>query len=1290
MARKLSCRNFAGILVLFSVLGAVSFGQEMAPPPFLDTDQSELTVNPGDGLTVTCKGSAPLSWSHPENFGADTASKISIDPLGNETMMGEYASILTIRNMTSSDTGRYRCYYSDTLPSDIEDSYNAASVYAFVKEASQLFVMMTPMNVLTTQKYRPVTIKCLVTDPEAEVTLWTKTPEKQIIVDGSEITYDKTMGFTLYNPTPRNNGPHMCKATVGNTTVESQTFYLFYFGEAQMPYPKLTTNSPLVTVGETFRLKCEVRGPLDGLLFFNWSLPGADVIGGGIIQNDSKKEEDSGTERYMLFTSVLTVREATVANGGEYVCHARNRAGSANDKIRVNVLESGYIHLECADGNTTQAMVGTRHKIICSVNAYPEQVQLTWYKDGHKINKSDNNFLIKARDQRLNILNVAPEHAGIYTLEARNRDVAVNSSVQLLVYMKPTVQIEKTSPHFQKKGEKSVLTCTSEGMPEPSFSWFWKPCGGENPLRCEPSLQAAWQVFSLRNLPNEPLQLQQEMSSDTDGTKVYTSRLTLINPTQNGFYMCTATNRYGNSSAVAEFLVTDVPNGFGVQFDVLDTVEGDEAVTFSCQANKFKFTTPTWHHLYPDNVTEAVPTSAIRTKHTEYSNMVVLALGRVEVGDAGKYVCMAESREDGELVKAETFLNVEAMVAPTMTVGLSDRTVDASNTTSMSLTCLADGVPSPEIRWFRDGEAVLGDVAGIQLEAGGERLVVERISAEDAGMYTCTAVNRAGSVSSNGTVTIEGLPSAVQGLMSTDQKIILGCLLVVLAVVCAVIVLLAWKLHKRRKLYQYIYKLDPDLPIDEQTELLPYNSKWEFSRERMKIGKTLGRGAFGQVMEATAFGIEKDKQCSTVAVKMLKDDASSNEVKALMDELKILIHIGQHLNIVNLLGACTKDGPLYVIVECCKYGNLSNYLRGKRKGFVESKDQLARSNSSSGYDNCRYVDSPNGKCLRTVSKEGIMNYDYTCDDGEPLTLEDLVSYSYQVARGMEYLASKKCIHRDLAARNVLLAKHNVVKICDFGLARDVYRNPEYVKMGNAPLPVKWMAPESIFDRSYTIQSDVWSYGVLLWEIFELGGSPYPGVQINEDFFDKLRQGFRMRQPKHASDDLYQMMLTCWRLEPTERPTFTDLAESMSSQLEATAEQEYLDLSPEIHDDEDSGIPSSPTETDSFLPTFPTDEERQTSRPASGNYDNSRPERHSYGDIVDEEEAVKIMMDHPGQRASYHSDAKALPNVSLGVRKGQGSSKSNDSVSSSDSHNSSGFHSYDEAPPDYNMVVTTDV
>nr|3VNT_A Chain A, Vascular endothelial growth factor receptor 2 [Homo sapiens]3VO3_A Chain A, Vascular endothelial growth factor receptor 2 [Homo sapiens] len=316
--------------------------------------------------------------------------------------------------------------------------------------------------------------------------------------------------------------------------------------------------------------------------------------------------------------------------------------------------------------------------------------------------------------------------------------------------------------------------------------------------------------------------------------------------------------------------------------------------------------------------------------------------------------------------------------------------------------------------------------------------------------------------------------------------------------------------------------MDPDeLPLDEHCERLPYDaSKWEFPRDRLKLGKPLGRGAFGQVIEADAFGIDKTATCRTVAVKMLKEGATHSEHRALMSELKILIHIGHHLNVVNLLGACTKPGgPLMVIVEFCKFGNLSTYLRSKRNEFVP------------------YKEAPED-----------LYKDF-------LTLEHLICYSFQVAKGMEFLASRKCIHRDLAARNILLSEKNVVKICDFGLARDIYKDPDYVRKGDARLPLKWMAPETIFDRVYTIQSDVWSFGVLLWEIFSLGASPYPGVKIDEEFCRRLKEGTRMRAPDYTTPEMYQTMLDCWHGEPSQRPTFSELVEHLGNLLQANAQQD---------------------------------------------------------------------------------------------------------------------------------------
>ncbi|KAH7978742.1 hypothetical protein HPB49_006574 [Dermacentor silvarum] len=233
-------------------------------------------------------------------------------------------------------------------------------------------------------------------------------------------------------------------------------------------------------------------------------------------------------------------------------------------------------------------------------------------------------------------------------------------------------------------------------------------------------------------------------------------------------------------------------------------------------------------------------------------------------------------------------------------------------------------------------------------------------------------------------------------------------------------------------------------------------------------------------------------------------------------------------------------GPLQVIVEYAAHGNLRDFLRTHRP--------------SSGYEQAIGAD------LKPKT----------------LTHKDLVSFAYQVARGMEYLASKKCIHRDLAARNVLVVENNVMKIADFGLARDLHNIDYYKKKSDGRLPVKWMAPEALFDRVYTTQSDVWSYGILLWEIMTLGGTPYPSVPI-EKLFQLLRDGHRMEKPQGCSLEVYVIMRECWNQSPYQRPTFTELVEDLDRILTFATDQEYLDLSIPVLD-----TPPSSSESDSSL------------------------------------------------------------------------------------------------------------
>uniref|UniRef100_A0A8B9T2V4 Fibroblast growth factor receptor n=1 Tax=Anas platyrhynchos TaxID=8839 RepID=A0A8B9T2V4_ANAPL len=560
-----------------------------------------------------------------------------------------------------------------------------------------------------------------------------------------------------------------------------------------------------------------------------------------------------------------------------------------------------------------------------------------------------------------------------------------------------------------------------------------------------------------------------------------------------------------------------------------------------------------------------------------------IIMDSVVPSDKGNYTCIVENKYGSINHTYQLDVVERSPHRPILQAGLpANKTVALGS--NVEFVCKVYSDPQPHIQWLKHIE-VNGSKIGpdnlpyVQIlkhsginSSDAEVLTLYNVTEAESGEYVCKVSNYIGEANQSAWLTVtRPLAKVLEGIYSFSSiedtpammtsplylEIIIYCTGAFL-ISCMVVTVIIYKMKSTTKKTDFnsqlaVHKLAKSIPlrrqVTESREGVCFSSMNSAApgqvRALLILGKPLGEGCFGQVVLAEAIGLDKDKpnRVTKVAVKMLKSDATEKDLSDLISEMEMMKMIGKHKNIINLLGACTQDGPLYVIVEYASKGNLREYLQARRPP---------------GMEYC---------------------YNPTRVPEEQLSFKDLVSCAYQVARGMEYLASKKCIHRDLAARNVLVTEDNVMKIADFGLARDIHHIDYYKKTTNVirfPVIPSRSSGLPCFDRIYTHQSDVWSFGVLLWEIFTLGGSPYPGVPV-EELFKLLKEGHRMDKPSNCTNELYMMMRDCWHAVPSQRPTFKQLVEDLDRIVAMTSNQEYLDLSVPL-DQYSPGFPDTRSST----------------------------------------------------------------------------------------------------------------
>uniref|UniRef100_A0AAR2K603 Protein tyrosine kinase 7 (inactive) n=1 Tax=Pygocentrus nattereri TaxID=42514 RepID=A0AAR2K603_PYGNA len=867
--------------------------------------------------------------------------------------------------------------------------------------------------------------------------------------------------------------------------------------------------------GRSAMLRCEVSEA--GGVSYSWLLNGQPVMHSERRFREGSNLKFTAVDRH-LDTGNFQCVAMSVASG--------EVATSPNASFNIKWLESGPVILK---EPASEQEIDDAELIVlqCQIDGHPRP-NSKWFKDGAALSVKERTFTVK---------NPVPGDSGIYSCCARNGAGQVCSKSNFTLSIKDkTIPRLILAPEDQVvfRNEEAVFHCQFSAKPPPLIEWLHEDEPVVNKTRVTVYNNGTLRITQVKNRSTGRYRCLARYGADKEVHADATLHIAEIEEMGGRLSKFFSPNRVERVTCepprgrpVPEVWWESggerVPSEGRVHQQGLDLIfnptEGGDSGTYTCVAQSKA-------GQRRQEVTVIVADGSAVPSHVDQVNGA-LHFGKVMRSDAGNYTCVASNSMQGE-IKASVSLTVgvyiEFKLEPEYTTVYQGHTA--------MLHCQATGDPPPYIQWIIKDKPLTVSSGRFQNMPNGS-LVISDVSTEDTGKYICIAGNSCSIRDRVAQLYVVEKPkhNHDDDEVKTPYKMIQTIGLSVGAAVAYIIAVLGLMFYcKQRRNAKRLQKgqdgEEPEMEclngavqqngqttaeIQEEVALTNLGTmattekrhsntdKLHFPRADLQTITTLGKGDFGDVFLAKARGIEEGEEETVVLVKSLqsRDELSQAEFKRQVEMFSKL----SHPNIVRLLGLCRDNEPHYIILEYVDLGDLKQFLR-----ISKSKDEKLKP--------------------------------------QPISTKTKVSICAQVAAGMEHLSNQRFVHKDLAARNCLISGQRQVKVSALGLSKDVY-NSEYYHYKQKWIPLRWLPTESVVDDDFSTKSDVWAFGVLMWEVFSHGELPYSTLS-HEEVLEGLQAGtLKLSAPETCPSKVYKLMTRCCALSLKERPSFSELVQALA-------------------------------------------------------------------------------------------------------------------------------------------------